>query len=60
MANAAEIFVSARESGDAIGLLIEIRQRHPIDDVDHTLTTELTFANMNYRNAVATLNPLEQ
>jgi hypothetical protein len=63
MANAAEILVplpSARESGDAVGLIPTVRRKHPIDLVDHTLTTELTFNNMNYRKAVATLRPTDQ
>ena len=36
---ATEIFVSARDSGDALGLICEVRNKHPINLVDHSLTT---------------------
>lgn len=52
--------ITSEESGDAVGLICAVRMKHPIDDVEHTLTTELTFNNMNYRKAVATLNQFDQ
>ena len=53
-------FITAEESGDAVGLIPTVRKKHSIEAVDRTLTTELTFKNMNYRKAVATLRPTDQ
>jgi hypothetical protein len=45
---------------DAINLLPEIRKKYPVNCVDDSLIDDLTFNNMYYRKAVATLSNHDQ
>jgi hypothetical protein len=45
---------------DATNLIVGIRKMHPVNLVDDCLIDDLSFNNMNYRKAVATLSNLDQ
>ena len=45
---------------DAVNLIVGIREKHPVNLVDERLIHDLSFNNMNYRKAVATLSNHDQ
>jgi hypothetical protein len=45
---------------DATKLIAAIREEHPVNLVDDRLVDDLSFNNMNYRKAVATLSNYDQ